>query len=255
MSYKKKLVWICFIAFAAGSAQPAVAQSARNFAVLSLIGDSLDIVTAAPVTGSNRDRNQHDQVRLNDAAIDNTALKSAEESLLKHVPDAKVTLLRVTDPRVFELQDRVLASEGDGSELFKDVLGIAQTAGASHLILIAKYKSEAYLRVGNGHTGHGKLTGLGFYIDRNKKLTRSDTGESGRGFLAPFCYIKVTMVDAQSGAIIRSETTSYGTTLSAARAKDSLNPWDVLSGDEKSAAIERMVRAETGRLVSQVLAN
>ncbi len=232
----------------------ATAQTQRTYAVLSLIGDKLDIVTAAPVTGSNLDRNHHELIPLDSSVFDDAALFGAEKAIIKGEASAKVTLLRSNEAKLFALQERILDADADADELLKGILLVAKDSQVTHLILVAKYRGEAELKLKYENTGHGKLKGLGFYVDRNKKVRRSDTGENGFGFLAPYCYIKAMLIDTQTGAILRSEKSATGTAWSAARAKNSTHPWDVLSPQEKITTIERMVKSETEKLVTLVLA-
>jgi hypothetical protein len=239
--------------FLLGLTQNAIPQTQRTYAVLSLIGDKLDIVNAAPVTGSNLDRNHHELIPLDNPVFDNAALISAEKAILQHDANAKVTLLRSNEAKLFDLQDRILESKTDADELLKNMLLVVKESQASHIILIAKYRGDANLELQHGNTGHGKLKGLGFYVDRNKKVSRSDTGERGVGFLAPYCYIKAMVIDAQTGAVLRTEKVTKGTAWSAARAKSSTHPWDVFSRQEKITTIERMVKSEAEKLVTMVL--
>jgi hypothetical protein len=233
--------------------QSAFAQSPRSYAVLSLIGDKLEIVTAVAETGSHLDRNRRNSIAMDNPVFDNAALGSADTAISQLEPNAKVTLLSSNEAKLFEAQERILETDADGNALFNDVLKAEKDSQASRVILIVKHRGEAILKTGIGNIGHGKLKGLGFYVEPRIKLSRSDTGETGQGFLAPFCYIKVILLDAYSGVVLRSESSASGTTLSAARAKDSGQPWAVLSPQEKITAIERMVKRETSRLVSLVL--
>jgi hypothetical protein len=234
-------------------AQDAKEQSKRSYAILSLIGDKLEVVTQVPKVGSYLDRNRHEIIPIHKPVFDNPALVSSEKAITQREPNAKVTLLRNNEPKLFELQERSLEATSEGNEFIKEVFSIAKDVQASHIILVAKYRAEANLEALGAHLGHGKLKGLGFYIDRTKRTRRSDTGEIGIGFLAPYCYIKVLLIETQTGTLQRSESVARGTTLSAARAKDSMHPWDVLSPQEKITTIERMVKSETEKLVSLVL--
>lgn len=55
----------------------------RKYAVLSLIGDSLTVVTYRPSTGSHLDQNVQQTVVLPDAIFDQAALLAVDEALGK----------------------------------------------------------------------------------------------------------------------------------------------------------------------------
>src|SRR5207253_2091864 len=131
----------------------------------------------------------------------------------------------------------------------------AQSQNATHLILITKHRGDALLRLATSYVGSGKIEGVGFYLDAGLVTRRSDTHARGNGFLAPFAYIKVTLVDAKTMAVIREQTVEESTTLSTARAEGSLNPADVLTPAQKTAALQGMIRRAIARAVPSVLAS
>jgi len=101
--------------------------------------------------------------------------------------------------------------------------------------------------------GSGYQEGLGFYVDRETRMRRSDTGEAGIGFLAPYAYMKVLLVNLATGHVEREQLISVSNTISVARNKDGFDPWETLDPAQKVAAINRLVRAELGKVVPGLL--
>ena len=81
------------------------------------------------------------------------------------------------------------------------------------------------------------VAGPGYYVDRDLWISRSDTGERAQGFLAPFVYIRVSLIDLATSAILRHELITESLVLSAARSKQGDDPWGVLSAEEKVAQL------------------
>lgn len=216
----------------------------RKYAVLSLIGDSLTVVTYRPSIGSQIDRNDHKTFALPDAIFDQAALLAVDEALRKVDPKASTTLLAPSSPTLRAEQGHLLdgqrfaPSEGLDGALKKD--------GATHLLLVTKHRADTNLQTGGSTVGSGKLEGLGYYIDRQLPMYRSDTGEQGVGFLAPYVYFKISLIDLATSTVLKQHTVTATTTLSAARArsKESFDPWDVLSPSQKIDTLRGMIRRE-----------
>lgn len=241
--------WVALLLATAGSASPE--NEARVYAVLSLVGDKINVVTYQGATGSSLDRNVHESIPVTSGVFDKAALLAADDALKRHDTAVRVSMLASSTPDLFANQDRFF----DGSRIVlpKEIESAARAEGATHLVLITKYRGDAHLQAQNQALGSGKLEGIGFYVDPVKVLIRSDTGERGRGFLAPFVYIKVSLVDLNTSTVIREQVVTSTTTLSAARTEGS-NPWDALSPAQKVDILRRMIDKELFRVIPQITA-
>jgi hypothetical protein len=242
--------WLALSLSAAGNA--CADNESRVYAVVSLVGDQISVVTHQEATGSSLDKNVHVSIPVTGGVFDKTALLAADEALKRHDPSARVTLLAASTADLFEHQDRFF--EGNRVALPKEIDAAAKTAGATLLVLVTKHRAEASLQAQSEKLGSGKLEGLGFYVDREKVLRRSDSGERGKGFLAPFVYIKVSLVDLATSTVVREQVVTVAMALSAARAKESGDPWDVLGPADKIEILRKMLQKELPRVVSEIVA-
>ncbi|MBP8120559.1 MAG: hypothetical protein KAY04_04890, partial [Burkholderiales bacterium] len=102
--------------------------------------------------------------------------------------------------------------------------------------------------------GGGRLEGLGFYLDGGTVVTDSSSGESGRGYIAPFAYFTVTLADAKTMKILGRKSVTASTTISSARAlEDRASPWQALSAAEKVSIINRLIQREVGRVMRELM--
>ena len=85
---------------------------------------------------------------------------------------------------------------------------VVKDADARYLVVIAKSRGETRLQFRNERIGQGKLFGIGFYFDRYTVVEQDDTGYEGQGFLAPYAYLSLILVDLKSGTVLRTRTTS-----------------------------------------------
>jgi hypothetical protein len=230
----------------------AFADADRRYAILSLVGDKITVVARANVTGSPRDRNTKQVLPLPTREIDDAAALAVEAELRRLDPKAAPILLAARDPALHAEQQRMLDEDSTTAALLGSVRALAAEAGATHLLLVAKLRHEATLRVADGSTGSGKVDGVGFYIDRTLRMRRSDTGQVSEGYLAPFAYFSVSLIDLRSGEILGREHGLASITLSAARSARG-DPWDALSAEQKVRSLQSLIRRETARIVPALL--
>jgi hypothetical protein len=121
---------------------------------------------------------------------------------------------------------------------------------ATHLLLFTKQRHEAMLRLRDGNVGNGRLEGLGFYVDRAMSMQNPDTGEYYLGFLSPFAYFRVSLIEIATGKPLGEESV-YASDAHASTSN--VHPWDTLNSQEKMSALQTMVRQEAGRVVTTLL--
>jgi len=246
-------VVVCAVAFfgappASGAEQEPPAL--RRVAILSLIGDEISLVVRTPhLTGNRTDR-----VQIPGSALDNYALLVLHDALSKTRSGLPIDLLEVNDPALYAAQDGLLDEQGSDARTVRDAMG-KQLAdvGASHLLLLTKHRGPARLRLTFGSVGEGQLRGLGFYLDHTLRVRRSDTSEVGRGLLAVFAYVRLSLVDARSLRVIRSDVEVASSTFSAARNESGLDPWEALSPQQKVEELKRLLRKELLQMLPKVL--
>jgi len=225
----------------------------RTYAVLSLVGDRIDIVTFQLATGSSLDRNVHRQVPLGDGVFDESALEAAKTALEKSDAGAQVQLFAVSAPSLFDNQQRLV--EGGKLSLPAAIDAAVRADGATHLLLITKYRSEAAMSAEKGHLGAGKLEGLGFYVDHVTMTRRSDTDEIGEGFIAPFVYIKASLFDLKRSLLLREQSMTGSHVRSASRAENSSDPWDALTPAAKVSMLRSLIEQEIARVVPELVSH
>ena len=226
------------------SALPAVAADGpRKYAVLSLIGDSLTLVTHRPSVGTRVDPNIRDSVALSDPVFDDTMVLAVEQVLRRAaLAAAAPALLSTSGPAAFADSKRWVSDQKFTAPPWLD--DALKADRATHLLLVTKYRAEAKFQFVGEVLGVGSLEGLGFFIDRLRTTLRSDTGASGIGFLAPYAYFKVALIDLRSSAVVGQRLVGASTSISGANSKAGLGPWDVLTDAEKIAYLKQLIGQE-----------
>ena len=248
---KHALLIAGFLAYLTVTAAGYADEAPRRYAVLSLIGDSMTVVVYVMETGTHLDRNRQEPVSLGSDLLDRAALNAVQQSLKQIDARSPVLLFLGTSPELF----------GDPSKLFdgkrlllsQDLSEAMKGGGATHLLLLTRYRAEARIQAVDRTVGSGKLEGLGFYIDGYLRTRRSDNGVAGQGFLAPYVYLRILLVDLATSMIDREEVITWTTMLSAARGATD-DPRAVLAGEQLKFLVDALTR-EISRVVPSLVGN
>jgi hypothetical protein len=236
------------------SAGVASAQGApRSFAVYSEVAREISVVTFQEATGSRLDTNLVTRIPIPKAALDQTVQVLARQEVGKTDPGGKSWLIAPLDSDLFDARGAYV--EGSTVTLPADLKAAMKERGLSHLLLFTRYRSDAALKAVNGMVGTGQLEGLGFYIDRQSPIKVKDSRMEGVGFLAPYLYVRVTLIDGATGRVLRSRRVVEGHVIANARPQGTAaDPWEVMTPVEKVQRLSDMIMVEIGKVLPEVLA-
>jgi hypothetical protein len=245
----------CFAAVAAAlaGASAQAADDKRSYAVLSLIGDRMEIITRHAATGSNMDRNARQELPLQDDTFDVAAARAAGRIIREREPGARVELFAPRDPKLYALQDQLADSDRQAESLAASLREVVAQSGATHIVLISKYRTEARVKVDDGSVGSGKLSGIGFYVDPDYEPADPGRRTGHIGFFAPYAYLRVTLLDAATRRPSREEVTTEARPYGTERSNRAAVAWDALTAAQKVAALREVVEAAVQRAVPPVL--
>ena len=241
-------------AWAADAAASGLAATPPTYAVLSLIGDEFSVITRRVSAESRIDNNDKRVFPVADALFDRTAMAAAEAALSQARPGAPVLRFSIRDARLFALQSAVLADTPESGGLRAALVKLLHECGATQLVLITKRRDDANFKFVESSIGIGKLSGLGFYIDPMTPNYRVDTGEHAAGYVAPFAYIDVALVDVDSMRVVKSAPALESSMTTDAGKSDTFRAWDALTGQQKVDALERLIRRGVGAALQSALA-
>lgn len=248
----RRLIFLAILMLVAPLA--ANAADGRKYAVLSLVGDKLLVVQREMSTGSRLDRNSRVYVDLPDSAIDRAVTLAVDDALRQADPGSAPILLAARDPKLYAASASA-ADRTDGvARVFEAVRPILANSQATHLLLVTKHRHRAMLRLRDGHVGTGFLEGVGFYVDHGSLARGVETNEGERGFIAPFTYLRIALVEIATGKVVAEERvvgSEAATFVGNAHIGDA---WHALTDQDKVSRLTRVIREETARAVPMVLA-
>lgn len=254
--------FLCAIAGALAVGANAFAQQASpgsaappTFAVLSLVGDQFSVVFRRPETGSRVDTNDRREYPIDVATLDEIAVAAAEGVLRQLKPLSPMLRFSIRDPRLFALQDKLLVDSAESHEMREALAKLLRDNGASRLVLVTKWRDDAQFKLLSSTTGTGKIAGLGFYVDSFMRLHTTNTGEGASGFLGPFAYLSVSVIDVSSMTAIRSARARESDMQLPLNATGAVRAWDALSPAGKVDALERVLHRGVQNAAMVVLAD
>ncbi|KNZ30669.1 MAG: hypothetical protein AD742_21685 [Methylibium sp. NZG] len=236
----------------AGALSAHAADAPRKYAVLSLIGDSLTLVTHRPSVGTRVDPNIRDTVALSDPVFDDTVLLAAEQALLRAAPAAGApALLSTSGPTAYAESQRWINEQKFTAPAWLDAALKADRA--THLLLVTKHRAEVRIQFVGKMMGVGSLEGLGYFIDRQTVTLRSDTGAQGIGYLAPYAYFRMALIDLGTSTLLGQQLVTATRGISGADSKDGLGPWDVMTDADKVSYLKQLLGREVEKVVPALI--
>jgi hypothetical protein len=216
-------------------------QSVPRHAVISLLGDRLEVVYAQMRTGSHLDRNLHRAVPDPRGAMDQFALAAVARAL-DAAGQPGAALLSLAPSPLHEQAESLFDANSVG---LPDMLieAVAQSQ-AVQILLLTKHRAPASIPLLNTHLGVGMLRGLGYYIDAEARVRMVETGHAERGVLATYAYFKLTLADARSGRVLNQRFCTAAHPYPVAARPSAIDPWDVLSPTDKVLLLRRLLDAQ-----------
>ena len=227
------------------------APSTPSYAAISLVGDKLDIVTYQPQVGSRLDNNSHTPLMLSADELDTAALRAIGQSLHDAAPGAPVALLAASTSDSFADQNRIFSSSH--VTLPAEIDAAVHREGATMLILVTKHRGEARLKLRNGYVGSGMLDGLGYYLDTIKRTRNYDTNVRSTGYLAPYVYADVSLIDVATSTVLRRASITSGYVIGTSNGEQAVHPWDALSNAEKVEQLKSLLTKELQETVPALI--
>lgn len=242
------------LALAAGTALalPVWATEApRTYAAMSLIADGLRNVGHEATTGSLLANNPRAMSPLAFDVLELPALRAVLGAVMAADAKAKVMPLKITDTAVYEQQNAYIA--GDRAKLPGEILEPLRQSGVTHLVLVTRHRAEARMDSGVLTLGSGTVEGVGFYLDREYRLRQLERSEVTTGYVAPFVYLKASLIDLKTLRVVNTQISTYGRVFTASGKAVGADPWMILSDAQKIQILREMIQQQVTSAVTKLL--
>ena len=222
--------------------------------VFSLLGDSVQVAVSTDAPLDTRiERTERYVFEAKGMGFDNIALRALRDTLQKTQPQAQVELYKAPQPLSPDEQ-RTIAQGASQAELPAWIVQTIDAQRLSHIVLVTRNRGEVNIRTANGISiGRGTAMGIGYYIDTLYEVRNLETGAMSAGALAPYVHARLTLMDAQSGAVLRSHELREGTLVGDRQGQGSSDPWTFLSGEQKVSVLRRQAQTSLERGARELL--
>ncbi|MEO5732181.1 MAG: hypothetical protein ABIN96_00310 [Rubrivivax sp.] len=242
------LLWMP--ALVAGAQTPPAA-AAPSYAVVSEVGQQLQVVGFKEQTGTRLDSNLRSRINLTGGALDKVALLATQRALNRAAPGAPVFMVSPLDVELFSAIGNPVV--GQMLQLPADLAAALKQQGSTRLPLINRREADTNFQALDNRLGSGRITGPGFYVERTTVIRNVDKGESAQGFLPTFAYLNLSPVDLRDGRVLATQPVTDSRLDIAPVSTDSGHPWDSVSNDYKMANLQLLVRVAVEQTVPVLL--
>jgi|APMI01.1.fsa_nt_gi hypothetical protein len=217
----------------------AFASEVTKLGVMSVLGREVQVVVHAPTTGTRIDRNAKDNLNVGNE-FEKFVLRTVVEDARREGLGEAMVLARPANGSMPWQRD------GQAVLVTRPLLEAAQAAKLSHLLLIQPARAEAKLQMFRQATGAGQLEGLGFYVDTALEVQRVDSNQWSVGFLAPYAYFDMYLVDVAT-LDLQAEHRARASSAVIDPARQGNDPWEALSTQRKVEALQGLLQEEIGK--------
>lgn len=240
------------LAATAGLLGPAQAHDGRVVAIVSLVADHLTVTGFESTTGSKLNMNPQERIELRDDGLERSMLRAAMKAVAESKAGRALPLL-TDDGRLYEAQDRIVS--GDTARVPDSLLQTLKAQKATHLLLATKHRAEASLKTDMKQVGSGRVEGMGFYVDRVTEITDVKTGHRSVGYIAPYVYVRLSLIDLADGKVQGSRTVTASEVIKATDKDRGADPWTLLDSAAKIKAIDTLIARECVPALRELLAS
>ncbi len=226
---------------------------AQTYALLSLVGDRLTAVTQAPSIGSSLDKNLRERIDVKGPDLVKLALMSADDAVSRLLPGIQPVLLMASDKQLYEVQNELFENSPEASASRQSLQKMLRSAKATRLILISGFRADTSIKLARNHTGTGKLSGLGFFMEE-VKLINEESLEKSSGYLAPYAYLRISLIDVDSMKVLQEGTATASKVITLPITSASSRLWDTLNAEQKVTELKEVIDAAIAKAMPLALA-
>ncbi|MFN0182683.1 MAG: hypothetical protein ACKVQR_02580 [Aquabacterium sp.] len=238
------------LAAVAGATVSVRAQAPRKWAVMSLIGRDLTVVGYQSSTGSRINQDQRSVRTMPPLVLDDPAMKQVSDLIRRRQPGAVVGTISASDAE-YTQQDALVQ---DGRyRAAADLAADFKREGYTHLFLLTRHRAAAQLRMFNKYQGTGNLEGAGFYIDTEMPIRNLNNGIVSIGYLAPFVYFQLHLVDLASGTVVLQRELLTNDVVTNEKGERNFHPANALNPAQRIQALRDLVSAALDAAVPDML--
>jgi hypothetical protein len=238
-------------------AQSATKPAPKVYAVLSLVGDKMNVIAGAEQIGSRLDQRTIVPMEVNDATFDKLVITSAAKAIVAKEPKSEIASIDTRSKVLFEKYADLFQVKDDVLQMPAAIRDAVKAQDATHFLLATKSSESMTLSIGASlegkgeYEGGGKGEGLGFLVD-NKMGVIYGSGQQVHGYVHAFVHMKLTMVEFPSGKVIGTQVVRKAGRVHNPSVPTS-DPWQAFSSAEKVKTLDRVLSVGVEEAIAKLL--
>jgi hypothetical protein len=272
---KRSILLACGLCVAAITPAHAQTRAGGNYAVMSLIGDTLTVTPYNGVLAGNKGpgigRRVDTREYLDPPAppgLDQLAADTIATAVGR-LSNGKPQMLSARHDSLIKLQDKLFDGSDASRQAREALLAVLKERNADYLILVSKRRTEraemlpdnhalaaANLRIIRGSSADTvRLLGLGLYLDDQVRVQRQLTPfDYSGGVLVAYVNATVRLIDAKTLNVIREVPAIASEIVAIAPPLEvGFNAWDEASEEQKTDALKRLIGVAMSEAAAKLL--
>ena len=127
------------------------------YAILSIIGDRLDIVVRQLQTGTRVDSNHRQPVAIAEPVFDVMAVSTVGKAIRQIYPKAELAILDTRSQVLFDKQHTLFEVNNDIMTMPDAIRDALRQQGATKFVLVRKHRDDANFQFASGHSDGARL--------------------------------------------------------------------------------------------------
>ncbi len=217
------------------------------YALLSVIGDKVDVIVTRSLPGQEQGA-ARGEVTVKEGVFDAVVVDAASRAIWSVIPKAEIAHLTVHGKVLYQRQAEWFAESGGKIRIPQEVQAGAKQQGATHLVLVLKQRAPVAWspsgppRAAGSARFRGTGEGLGFVID---------VPSGADGEIVPFAHLQVLVIDLATSTVIGRNPVAVSSTIPTGAASADL-AWRDFSAWQKARVLEVLIREHVGMAVQSL---
>ena len=234
---------------AASAVEDKTPRDPNKFAILSVLGDSVQLLSLTPARGDTVQTGEWTATPA--GGLDDAVLQTLNAAVKAGNDKREVKLYTSTTRSLF----------GDPANLFVDgklslpgnLATAVRTGGAGHLLLVTRSRQEPALAAALPARILTSLEGPGFVLDQRPSAQIGFDGQPVPPLFAPYVSIRIALIDLADFKLRRERSIAVATRLPVG-AQAGGNPWAATTAEQRVKALEALIAAELPAAVKSLMA-
>ncbi|MBL8520012.1 MAG: hypothetical protein JNK75_05005 [Betaproteobacteria bacterium] len=230
----------------AGSAM-AQAPAKPVYAVLSVIGDKVDVVVPRSLPGEEQAA-VRGAVTVKEGVFDAVAVDAASRAIWAVAPKTEIAQLSARGNAIYQRQAEWFAERDGRIRIPQEVLDSTKQQAATHLVLLLKHRAPVVWTSSVAGASQraarfrGLGEGLGFIVD---------VPAGADGDIVPFAHFQVLVVDLATQTVIGRNPVAAAVSVPVEAASADL-AWRSFTAWQKARVMEFLIRDQAGQAVQSL---